>query len=83
MSESRKHDPIQGEIIHEYDGIQEADNALPQMVAVHACTPRWFSRWATGSTTKEFKAGPGLAEAYYAERRARRRRRAPIPRTPS
>lgn len=33
MSDSRTqpvHDPIQGEIIHEYDGIQEADNALPR-----------------------------------------------------
>jgi cytochrome c oxidase cbb3-type subunit 3 len=30
MSKSTKHDPIQGEIVHEYDGIQEADNRLPQ-----------------------------------------------------
>lgn len=29
MSASREKDPIQGEIIHEYDGILEADNHLP------------------------------------------------------
>ncbi|UJR79457.1 c-type cytochrome [Sandaracinus amylolyticus] len=29
MSESRRTDPIQGEIVHEYDGILEADNRLP------------------------------------------------------
>ena len=26
----RKVDPIQGEIVHEYDGILEADNRLPR-----------------------------------------------------
>jgi cytochrome c oxidase cbb3-type subunit 3 len=30
MSESKKTDPIQGEILHEYDGILEADNQLPR-----------------------------------------------------
>lgn len=30
MSDARKHDPIQGEILHEYDGIEEADNLLPR-----------------------------------------------------
>ena len=30
MSESKSHDPIQGEIVHEYDGILEADNHLPK-----------------------------------------------------
>lgn len=29
MSEPLRHDPIQGQIIHVYDGIEEADNALP------------------------------------------------------
>jgi cytochrome c oxidase cbb3-type subunit III len=67
VSESRKHDPIQGEIIHEYDGIEEADNALP----------RWWLYTLLGAMLfslgywfyyEGFKAGPGLAEAYYAER---------------
>lgn len=30
MTESRDHDPIQGKIVHEYDGILEADNQLPR-----------------------------------------------------
>jgi cytochrome c oxidase cbb3-type subunit III len=29
MATVDKHDPVQGKIIHEYDGIQEADNGLP------------------------------------------------------
>lgn len=29
MSDIQKHDPIQGKIVHEYDGILEADNGLP------------------------------------------------------
>ncbi|MBX7195896.1 MAG: c-type cytochrome, partial [Sandaracinaceae bacterium] len=30
MADKRKHDAIQGEILHEYDGILEADNLLPR-----------------------------------------------------
>jgi cytochrome c oxidase cbb3-type subunit 3 len=30
MSGARRTDPIQGEIVHEYDGIEEADNHLPR-----------------------------------------------------
>jgi len=29
MSEVKRHDAIQGDIVHEYDGIEEADNQLP------------------------------------------------------
>ena len=29
MSDTKRKDAIQGEIVHEYDGIEEADNALP------------------------------------------------------
>jgi len=29
MSDTIRHDEIQGEIVHEYDGIEEADNQLP------------------------------------------------------
>jgi cytochrome c oxidase cbb3-type subunit 3 len=67
MSESRKHDPIQGAILHEYDGIEEADNALPSWwlwtlyAAVAFSIGYWFYY-------QEFRAGPGLTQAYYAER---------------
>ncbi|MGF1464918.1 MAG: cbb3-type cytochrome c oxidase N-terminal domain-containing protein [Sandaracinaceae bacterium] len=30
MSDVERHDAIQGEIVHEYDGIEEADNSLPR-----------------------------------------------------
>ena len=30
MNDARRKDEIQGEIVHEYDGIEEADNALPR-----------------------------------------------------
>lgn len=67
MSSERKHDPIQGEILHEYDGILEADNRLP----------RWWLMTLYGAIVfslgywfyyEQFKAGPGLQQAYYAEK---------------
>src|SRR5688500_7425422 len=63
----RKHDAIQGEIIHEYDGIQEADNELPRWwlatlyVAMIFSVGYWFYY-------EEFKAGPSATQAYYAEK---------------
>jgi cytochrome c oxidase cbb3-type subunit III len=70
MSEAQnKHDPIQGEIVHEYDGILEADNRLPLWWlwtfygAIIFAVGYWFYY-------EEFKAGPGLTQAYYAERAA-------------
>ncbi|MDD9939456.1 MAG: c-type cytochrome [Myxococcales bacterium] len=30
MTEAKRRDDIQGDILHEYDGIEEADNALPK-----------------------------------------------------
>jgi cytochrome c oxidase cbb3-type subunit 3 len=65
MKAPLKHDPIQGEIIHEYDGIEEADNRLPGWWlltfygAIVFAVGYWF--WY-----QEFKAGPGPTQAYYA-----------------
>lgn len=62
-------DPIQGEIIHEYDGILEADNRLPLwwlwtfFGAIVFAAGYWF--WY-----EEFEAAPGLTQAYFIERSA-------------
>lgn len=70
MSSSRKHDPIQGEIIHEYDGIQEADNQLPRWWLVTLFGAMLFSigYWFY---YEEFKVSPGPVQAYYAEQAER------------
>ncbi len=66
MSEPQKYDPIQGAILHEYDGILEADNQLPRWwlwslyVAIAFSIGYWFYY-------EEFRAGEGLTQAYYAE----------------
>jgi cytochrome c oxidase cbb3-type subunit 3 len=66
MSEPHKVDPIQGEIVHEYDGILEADNRLPRwwlnslFATVVFSIGYWFYY-------EEFKVSPGPAQAYYAE----------------
>ncbi len=60
-------DAIQGEIIHVYDGIQEADNRLPVwwlwtfFGAILFSIGYWF--WY-----EEFEAAPGLTQAYFIER---------------
>jgi cytochrome c oxidase cbb3-type subunit III len=62
-------DAIQGEIIHVYDGIQEADNHLPTwwlttlFGAMVFSVGYWF--WY-----EEFKASPGIAGEYFAEKAA-------------
>ncbi len=67
MSSSQKHDPIQGKIVHEYDGIEEADNRLPTWwlgtlyIAIVFSVGYWFYY-------QEFKVGPGPTQAYYAEK---------------
>lgn len=67
MSEAPKHDPIQGAIVHEYDGIQEADNQLPRwwLWSLYAAMAFSVGYWFY---YEEFQAAPGPAQAYYAER---------------
>lgn len=66
MSKSQKVDSIQGAIVHEYDGIEEADNQLPTwwlwtlFSAIAFSIGYWFYY-------EEFEAGPSLAESYYQE----------------
>lgn len=63
MAEAGRHDEIQGEILHEYDGIEEADNQLPRWwVAVFLGTiafgiAYWFGYEVYG-------AGKAPAERY-------------------
>jgi cytochrome c oxidase cbb3-type subunit 3 len=69
MKAPLKHDPIQGEIIHEYDGIYEADNQLPAwwlltfVGAIVFSVGYWFYY-------QEFRAGASPTQAYYAEQAA-------------
>lgn len=69
MSNSKKYDPIQGEIVHEYDGILEADNALPRWwlytlyAALVFSVGYWF--WY-----EEFHAGKSPVQEYFAEQAA-------------
>ena len=70
MSEPRRKDEIQGEIIHVYDGIEEADNQLPQWWlftfygAVIFAAFYWFYY-------EEFHIGMNPTEAYAADVAAR------------
>jgi cytochrome c oxidase cbb3-type subunit 3 len=69
MSERRTVDPIQGEIVHEYDGIQEADNRLPMWwlwtfyAAIIFSIGYWFYY-------EEFESAPGLAGQYLEDKLA-------------
>lgn len=68
MSDSNRHDEIQGEIIHVYDGIEEADNELPLWWlftfygAVIFAIFYWFYY-------EGFNVGPSPMQAYAAELR--------------
>jgi cytochrome c oxidase cbb3-type subunit 3 len=70
MRSGHKHDPIQGEIIHEYDGIQEADNRLPSWWLTMLFGTMLFSvgYWFY---YQEFALGLGPTQAYYAEQAER------------
>jgi cytochrome c oxidase cbb3-type subunit III len=66
MANVDKHDPLQGRIIHEFDGIQEADNGLP----------RWLTAIFFGTAAfavlywfyyEEYAIGPYPGEAYAAQ----------------
>jgi cytochrome c oxidase cbb3-type subunit III len=58
-----RHDEIQGEIIHEYDGIEEADNRLPRWWlltfygSIAFAIVYWFSY-------HELQVGPSTSESY-------------------
>ena len=66
MADPKHVDEIQGAIIHEYDGIYEADNELPRWwLAIFYLTTifaigYWFYY-------EEFRAGPSAAEEYAAK----------------
>ncbi|HEX6243002.1 MAG TPA: cbb3-type cytochrome c oxidase N-terminal domain-containing protein, partial [Polyangiales bacterium] len=71
MMQNEKHDPIQGRIVHEYDGILEADNRLPRWWlmtfygAIVFATGYWFYY-------ESFQAGPGPLQEYFAAQAAER-----------
>jgi cytochrome c oxidase cbb3-type subunit 3 len=66
MGDVNRHDEIQGEIIHEYDGIEEADNNLPRWWlltfygAIVFAIGYWFYY-------HEYEMGPSQAEVFAAE----------------
>jgi cytochrome c oxidase cbb3-type subunit 3 len=63
MSEVQRKDEIQGEIVHVYDGIEEADNDLPRWWlltfygAIAFAVVYWFAY-------HEYGVGPSLADVY-------------------
>ena len=67
MTEGKRRDEIQGEILHEYDGIEEADNHLPTwwlatfFGAVLFAIAYWFIYEGYGERA-EGKIGPNLTD---------------------
>lgn len=66
MGDVKRHDEIQGEIIHEYDGIEEADNALPKwwLLTFYGAIVFSIGYWFY---YEEFEVGPTQAEVFAAE----------------
>ena len=62
-SSTRKTDPIQGEILHEYDGILEADNRLPNWWLATLFGAILFAGIYWG-WYEVFRVTPGTEEAY-------------------
>ena len=69
MKKDLRHDPIQGAIIHEYDGIEEADNRLPQwwLWTFYLAIAFSFFYWIYYEGTR---IGPGPLDRYAADRTA-------------
>ena len=70
MSEQpRPHDPIQGDIVHQYDDIQEADNKLPQwwLWSFYLAIAFAFGYWIW---FEAFGVGQGPLDRYAEERMA-------------
>lgn len=69
MSDQSEHDPIQGEIVHEYDDIKEADNRLPQwwLWSFYLAIAFAFAYWVW---YEAFGVGPGPLDRYSQERMA-------------
>ncbi len=66
MSERKQEDPIQGKIVHEYDGILEADNQLPRWwLAVFGATIVFA--WGYWFTYETWHFAPGTLEVYLAD----------------
>lgn len=70
MAENLRKDEIQGEIVHEYDGIEEADNALPTwwLVTFFGTIAFAIGYWFY---YHEYEIGPSTPEAFAAEVAAR------------